>query len=155
MNPIITHLFVNENITLITLMNIPYDMTSKEKIFSALAKSNVNIDMVSLTTPLTGTIDISFSIQDEDLFTAIQTLKAFKATIPQLRIQVNSNNSKISLYGELMRTSTGVFAETLQVFVENNVEIKMITTSEVDISYLIYSSDQPKAVKAIKEYYKL
>ena len=151
MQSTITHLYVTHNVTLVTLINIPYNTLQIAKIFNELKKAKINIDMVSQSSPLKGIINISFSIMDDDLFNAINTLKIFKNEIPELRIEVNSNNTKLTLYGEEMRTVPGVFAETLNLLSASNVEIKMITTSEVEISYLIYSIDELPAIKALSK----
>lgn len=143
----ITNLTVSENVTLITLINIPSSQGNIAKIFLALANNNINVDMISQTSPLKGTVNISFTFSDNEVHHAIQALKQFKKNIPTLRIEVNSNNTKLSLYGEGMKTTPGVAAKTLEILAENDIDIIMITTSEIDISYLIYASDQNKAIQ--------
>lgn len=150
MDKVITNVIVTENVTLISLINIPTCDNIIAKIFLSLSASNVNVDMISQTSPLKGTINISFTISDDDLFSAMQTLKNFNSQVPNMRIEVNSNNSKILLYGEAMRHTPGIAAKTLEVFANNNIDIIMITTSEIDISYLIYNADIDKAVTALK-----
>jgi len=150
MNHPITHMSVTENVTLITLISIPTSQRVLAKIFTSLASKNINVDMISQTSPLKGTINLSFTIPDSDLFAAIQALKDFKTSIPSLRIEVNSNNTKISLYGEDMKITPGSAASTMEVLCQNEIDIVMITTSEVDISYLIYASDQEKASELFK-----
>ena len=150
MNHPITQMSVTENVTLITLISIPTSQRVLAKIFTSLAKKNINGDMISQTSPLKGTINLSFTIPDSDLFAAIQALKDFKTSIPSLRIEVNSNNTKISLYGEDMKITPGSAASTMDVLCNNEIDIVMITTSEVDISYLIYASDQEKAIELFK-----
>lgn len=145
MNCPISQMTITENVTLITLIDIPITQKLIAKIFVALAKKEINVDMISQTSPLKGKISLSFTIADSDLFSAIQALKDFKSIVPNLRIEVNSNNSKLSLYGEEMKTTPGTAAQTLEVLCDHNIDIIMITTSEVDISYLIYASDQEKA----------
>lgn len=146
MDKIISKLNVTQNVTLITLANIPTDNKSIAEIFTSLANENINVDMISQTSPLKGKISISFTLQDDVLFNAIQTLKNYKQDIPSLRIDVNSNNTKISLYDPDMNQQPGIAAKTMSIMHDANIDIKMITTSEVDISYLIYASDEKKAI---------
>lgn len=150
MNYPISHVNITENITLITLIDIPITQKMIAKIFIALAKKDINVDMISQTSPLKGKINLSFTISDADLFPAIQALKDFKSLVLGLRIEVNSNNTKLSLYGEGMKTTPGTAAKTLEVLSENNIDIIMITTSEVDISYLIYAADQEEAAAVLR-----
>ncbi|TCK87909.1 aspartate kinase [Natranaerovirga hydrolytica] len=155
MEAVITNLYVTQNVTLITLINVPSKIGSRADIFKSLAQADINIDMVSQTTPFKEEINISFTIDDEELLNAIQALKTFKGSIPDLRIEVNSNNSKISLFGDAMRHTSGVFAESLDLLVRANVDVKIVTTSEADISYLIYSSDESKALSILREHYNI
>ncbi|PKM51569.1 MAG: amino acid-binding protein [Firmicutes bacterium HGW-Firmicutes-7] len=147
----VTHMSITENVTLITLIAIPTSQRVLSSVFLSLAEKEINVDMISQTSPLKGTINLSFTIPDSDLFAAIQALKEYKSTIPSLRIEVNSNNTKISLYGEGMRTTPGTAAKTLQLLSDNIIDVVMITTSEVDISYLIYASDQEIAANLFRE----
>jgi len=155
MNSIITQLTVTENITLITLDKIPADHLQVANIFDALGQSKLNLDMISQTPPYKGYVSISFTLPDDDLFTAIQTLKAFRVAIPSLRIDINSNNVKLSLFGEKMKVTPGTAAKTMNLLAEAGIDIKLITTSEVDISYLIYTTDQQKAIETISNYYRI
>lgn len=145
MEKFITHLNVTENITSITLINIPVGHDYISRIFTCLAEKKINVDMISQTSPIKGNVNISFTLEDDDLIAAIQTLKTLKNEINSLRIEVNSNNTKFSLYCEKMPTTPGLAAKSMCLLTDNNIEIKMITTSEVDISYLLYASDQEKA----------
>jgi len=147
----ITNINYMNNVTLITLINIPTCGQIIPKIFISLSDNNINVDMISQTSPLKGYINLSFTISDDDLFAAIQALKDFKSTVPNLRIEVNSNNTKISLYGEGMKTTPGTAAMTLKILDDNDVDIIMITTSEVDISYLVYATDAEKAIKLFSD----
>lgn len=155
MNSPISQITTEENVTLITLDNIPANTQDIARIFSAIGKSGVNIDMISQTSPYKGSVNISFSLQDEDLFTVLKTLKSFKADYEDLRIDINSNNVKISLFGEGMKTTPGTAAKTMKLLAQNDIEIQLITTSEVDISYLIAASDKDKAIKCFKEYFNI
>lgn len=151
MDRIISDLTITENVTLITMANIPINNKFISKIFTSLSDKNINVDMISQTSPLKGKINISFTIGDDDLFNAISTLKLYKKDIPTLRIDVNSNNTKISLYDSNMKFSCGVAAKTMSLLSDGGIDIKMITTSEIDISYLIYASDQNQAIKILNQ----
>lgn len=155
MNSPISQITTEENVTLITLDNIPSKTSEIARIFSAIANAGINVDMISQTSPYKESINISFTLQDEDLFTVLATLKSFKSEFPNLRIDINSNNVKISLFGEPMRTLPGVAAKTMELLSQNEIEIQLITTSEIDISYLISSSDKKKALKCFKEYFSI
>ncbi|WP_105618388.1 ACT domain-containing protein [Vallitalea okinawensis] len=153
MKDVITNLTITPDVTLITLANAPSDAIIISKIFNALGEK-LNIDMISMTPPYKESISISFTIHDEDLNEAIKIINELKQKyIENLRLDVNSTNSKISLYGDAMKHTPGVFAKTLDLLSEEEIEIKLITTSEVDISYLIFASDETRVVDTILNYF--
>ncbi|MDK2798506.1 MAG: hypothetical protein PWP27_617 [Clostridiales bacterium] len=154
-NQPITSLSVMSDVTLITLNNIPNQISIIADIFTAIAKEDINIDMISQTVPYGRIVNISFTLSDNDLVKAINVLGKFKKDIPELTVEVNSNNNKISIYGEAMRETPGVAAQLFSILSENNIEIKLVTTSEVDISYLIYEKDVEKAINSIKKAFNL
>lgn len=153
MTNILSSLTITDDVTLITLANAPAQANVLAKLFESL-KDEVNIDMISMTPPYRGTVNISFTIMDRDLQKAIPLIKGSNdEELRKLRIDINSNNCKLSLFGEGMKETSGVFAKTMSLLTEQDIEIKLITTSEVDISYLIYSMDQNLAVDALRHYF--
>lgn len=151
----VTNMTVSYNVALVTVDNLPNNINIISGIFSSIAEEKINIDMISQTPPYKGSISLSFSIPSEDLVKAISALNKFKKDVPNLQIEVDADNTKISIYGEEMKNLPGVAARLFAVFACNGVEVKLVTTSEVDISYLIYEKDVDKAVEAIRKEYEL
>jgi aspartokinase len=124
-------------------------------IFNAIAEQNINIDMISQAPPYRGVINLSFTLPSDDLVKAISVLNKFKKIVPGLFIEINAENTKLSVYGEQMKNIPGVAAKLFTIFAGNGIDIKLVTTSEVDISYLIDEKDVDKALKAIKDEYNI
>jgi aspartate kinase len=150
-NKPVTDLSVTYNVALVTVDNLPNDMKLISDIFNAIAAQKINVDLINQAPPYRNCINISFSIPSEDVAKAIGTLNSFKRTVPELRIEVDADNTKLSVYGQGMKNLPGVAAKLFTVLAENGIEIKFITTSEVDISYLIYEKDVDKAIESIKQ----
>lgn len=155
MGSIITNYSVVSNVSLITLDKIPNNIATISEIFSSIANEKINIDMISQTPPYSGTINISFSILSSDLTKAITALGKFKKSIPHLRLDIDSDNTKVSVFGEQMKNISGVAANLFTILAQNEVDIKLVTTSEVDISCLISGKDEDKAIEAIKKAFDL
>lgn len=153
-NPV-TNITVSYNVALVTVDNLPNNVKLISDIFNAIAKENINIDMISQAPPFRGIINISFSLPSEDLVKAISALNSFKKQVPGLHIEVDANNTKISVYGECMKNIPGVAAKLFTILANDGIEIKLVTTSEVDISYLIYDRDVDKAIESIKREFGL
>ncbi|HHW49525.1 MAG TPA: ACT domain-containing protein [Clostridiaceae bacterium] len=146
----VTSINVAYNVALVTVDNLPNKVKLISDILNAIAEQDINIDMINQTPPYRGTINLSFTLPSDKLVKAISTLNKFKKSIPNLHIEVDANSTKISVYGESMRDIPGVAAKIFTLFANNNIDIKLVTTSEVDISYLLYDKDVDKAIEAIK-----
>lgn len=151
----VTSITVTYNVALITVDNLPNDMKLISDIFNAIAAQNINVDMISQAPPYRGSINLSFSIPADDLVKAITALNSFKKKVPNLRVEVDANNTKLSVFGENMKNLPGVAAKLFTILANDGVEVKLVTTSEVDISYLIYEKDVDKAIESIKREYGL
>ncbi len=146
---------VTYNVALVTIDKLPNDARLISDIFNAIAKNGINIDMINQAPPYRGSISTSFSIPSDDLINALSTLHAFKKSVKDLRVEVDAGNTKLQVYGEGMRSLPGVAARLFTVLADEGVEIKLVTTSEIDISCLIYEKDVDKAVSAITKEYGL
>lgn len=149
----VTSLSVTYNVALVTVDNLPCDTKLISDILNSIAALDINIDMISQAPPYKGSINLSFSLPAEDIVKAISALNSFKKDIPGLYIEIDAENTKISVFGESMKNIPGVAAGLFTVMAANGVEIKLVTTSEVDISYLIYDRDVDRAIAAIKKEY--
>ncbi|NJD03492.1 MAG: ACT domain-containing protein [Ruminiclostridium sp.] len=149
----ISKLNITYNIALVTIENIPNNTRLISDIFNTIAQQKINIDMISQAPPFRGSISISFSLPSDDLVKALSALNGFKKNIKDLQIEIDADNTKLQVYGEAMRDIPGVAAGLFTILANEGVEIKLVTTSEVDISYLIYEKDVDKALNAIKKGY--
>ena len=153
-NPV-TSINITYNVALVTVDNLPNNTKLISDIFNVIAQKKINIDMISQVPPFRGTISISFSLPSDDLVNALSALNRFKKDVRDLRIEIDANNTKLQVYGEGMKNIPGVAAKIFTLLADEGVEIKMVTTSEIDISYLIYEKDVDKAIQAIKREYGL
>lgn len=154
-NKPVTSISTEYNVALVTVDNLPNNMVLISSIFNRIAKEKINIDMISQAPPYKGTISISFSILSNDIVKVISVLNSFKAEVPSLRIEIDSDNAKISVFGQAMKNIPGVAAQLFTLLAINGIEVKLVTTSEVDISYLVYEKDIDKAIQAIKKEFAL
>lgn len=151
----VTNISVSYNVALVTVDNLPNDLKLVSDIFKAIAHEKINIDMICQAPPYRGNINLSFSIPVEDMVKAISALNKFKKEAPDLQLEVDADNTKISVYGERMKNIPGVAADLFTLLASQGVEIKLVTTSETDISYLIYEKDVDRAMNSIKGNYGL
>lgn len=144
---------VTYNVAVITINKLPINMTLISELFSSIAQRNINIDMISQAPPLRGSINVSFSLPANDLVNALSAINDFKKNAKDISIEVDADNTKLQVYGEGMRNLPGVAARLFTLLANEGIDIKLVTTSEIDISYLIYEKDVDKAINAIKREY--
>ena len=145
----ITGLSVNGDILMVTINNVPYSPKNISDIFSKLASQEVNIDMISQTSPNKGYVNISFTTSKENASIVNNIMNELKKEICSMEIQNNTDLTKISVVGMGMRNEPGVASKVFKLFAENNINFKQVTTSEISISYTIYASDRQKAINVL------
>ncbi len=154
-NNSVTSMSTLYNVALVTVDNLPNDMLMISDIFTKIAEANINIDMISQSPPYKGRLNISFSIPTDSIAKVIVLLNTYKSSVPNLRVGIDSDSTKISVFGEAMREIPGVAARLFRLLAANEIEVKLVTTSEVDISFLIYDGDTGKTISAIREEFGL
>lgn len=145
----VTKITTCEDVALITLRNSPADMQFIAKVFNLIADKGINVDMISQTAPLGGHINLSFSINGDDLGGVLKIFADLRNEIPELKSDISAGNCKISIYGELMSDLPGVAASTFDVIAALSADIRLITTSEVDISILVPKADFDTVYEAL------
>ena len=143
----ITNAEVTADVTLVTVNNVPNTASALSEMFKVLADEKINVDMISQTAPYKEKVNISFTAKgDSDKL--IKCLVKFRELLGDISTDINAGNTKIILFGEGMRENSGVAAKVFELFAAADVQIKLITTSEVEISCLIDSKDTDKAIKS-------
>lgn len=148
---LITGVSATDNVLMVTLNGIPYNPKNISNIFESLADKNVNIDMISQSSPSDNYVDVSFTSSKDDESTIDQTIKSLKEELPNLEYYKLGDLAKVSVVGNGMRTQSGVAARIFKIFSDNDVEFKQITTSEISISYIVSSSEKEKIVTVLCE----
>ncbi len=151
----VTGVNVTHNIALITLDNFPNDIRLVSNMFTSIAKDNINIDMINKSISYKGNINISFILSSVDLIGAITSLNKFSSTDRDYLVEVDAYNTKITVFGKGMKDTPGVAAKLFRLFAEQRIEIKLVTTSESDISFLVHDKDADSIVASIKKAYLL
>lgn len=146
----IERITVSEDITLISLNDSPADIRLIAEIFGRLAASGIDVDMISQTPPNGAHSSLSFTVKDEDFGGVLEIAAELRRLNPDLKISVSSGNCKISIFGEAMRGLPGVAAAVFSATSEAGSDIRMITTSETDISVLVVKADVDNTVNAIQ-----
>ncbi|MCH5169830.1 MAG: ACT domain-containing protein [Oscillospiraceae bacterium] len=142
---------ITENVTLISLNDSPSDIGVTAKIFEFLSKNDIDVDMISQIPPHASTPCLSFTVNDDDLGKVFTAASSLRELLPEVKLGISSGNSKISVFGEDMKNCPGIASKVFSAIAEVGAEVRMITTSEVDISILVFSHDSTAVYSAIKK----
>ena len=121
------------------------------KIFSLLAKNNVNVDIILQSIGRSETKDISFTVAKGDMELARQLLEDNRERIHFDHIDVSDNIAKVSIVGAGMINNPGVAAAMFEALFSAGININMISTSEIKVSVLVHISDADRAVQVIHD----
>lgn len=122
---------------------------SLSEVLTAFAEKGIVVDMICQSAPRAATFDFSFTMSAGNFDAAMQTIGAFRAGANGAPL-ISSGYSKINLFGEEMVTSCGVAALALQTLRKAEIEISLITTSDLDISLLVRAENEDRALNVLR-----
>ncbi len=123
------------------------------KLFNALAKHNINVDMILQSIGRKGTKDISFTTSDEN---ADEAAKIINENFNNFEsVEVDKKVAKVSIVGAGMQTNAGVAAKMFEALYDANINIRMISTSEIRVTVLIDEANTERAMNAIHDKFDL
>lgn len=125
------------------------------KVFDTLAKKNINVDVILQSIGRDGTKDISFTVSDGDVDEAVEALEENKARLTFQRIETEKKVAKLSIVGAGMMSNPGVAAKMFECLYNEQVNINMISTSEIRVTVLINEKDAERAMNAVHEAFGL
>lgn len=141
------------DITLITLQKCPSELKFIAHVFQSIAALGIDVDMISIAPTQGAFTSVSFTISDAHLDKILSFTSELRNQ-NQISAVVSSGNYKISVYDSQMKDNPGVAAEVFEVASSIQTDIRLITTSEVDISLLIPAADFQETMNVLKNRFK-
>jgi aspartate kinase len=140
----------------VTVVGVPDKPGEAAGIFAALADAEINIDMiVQNVSGAAGRTDISFTLPKTDGAAAMAALEKVKDSIGFEALRYDDHIGKVSLIGAGMKSHPGVSKTFFQALGEANVNVEIISTSEIRISVLVRDTDVDVAVRALHDAFDL
>ena len=148
---LITGVAADKNTARISVMGVEDKPGTAFKIFNTLAKHNINVDIILQSVGRDGTKDITFTVSQDDLKEAMEVLEARKEALTIREMNYNEKVAKVSIVGAGMLSNPGVAATMFESLSNSNININMISTSEIRITVLIDEKDADRALVAIHD----
>ena len=124
-------------------------------ILGPLSDANIEVDVIVQNISVDGKTDFTFTVSKEDEHATSEVIKQMKNSLDFDDVIIDSQIAKVSLVGVGMRTHAGIASTAFKALSENNVNIQMISTSEIKITIVINENAVTKAVKALHEAFEL
>ena len=138
-----------DEVVAITLTNVPNLPQSPAQIFAELGAAEVNIDMICQTAPYKDKINLSFTIDQSDLTATMTVVGKLKDVYGELITEVGTGCCKFILSGEVLKTQCGAAARMFKALADNDLQIKLITTAETEISILLDNRHYDTALEVL------
>ena len=138
------------DIARISVIGVPNYPGLAFKMFSKLSKKKINVDIILQSIGHDGKKDISFTVAKSRGKEAVEVLEDYMInTLGAKEVLYDEEVAKISIVGAGMESHSGVATKMFEALYDAQINIRMISTSEIKISVLIDAADADKAVKAI------
>jgi len=145
----------DNNVARISVLGVENKPGIAFKIFNLLAKNRINVDIIIQSIGREERKDISFTVAKEDLQDTMDLLETNKASITANDITSEEGVAKLSIIGAGMCSNPGVAARMFEALYGANINIKMITTSEIRITVLIDEGDVKRAMRTVHDAFDL
>jgi len=145
----------NKDQAKISLIGIEDKPGVAAKVFQAVAEQKINIDMIIQNIGHDGTTDLSFTVSEKDLSSTVDIIEEVRRQIKIVTVETDSNISKVSVVGIGMVSHVGIAAKMFSALAIENINIQMISTSEIKISCVIDQSQTEKAVQMVHDSFDL
>jgi len=139
----------------ISIVDIPDRPGVAARIFSALGKAGINVDMIIQSEASDKKNDISFTLSEGDVKKALSALRPVKKALEAKDLVANNNVGKIAVVGVGMRSHPGVASKMFQTLADAKINIQMISTSEIKISCVISRDHVDQAVRELHKAFGL
>ena len=153
-NKTVTGIAIDKNVSKVTIKKIKNQPGTAASILKPLSDQSISIDIIVQNIPMDGYIDFSFSVSDDDLERVYDILMS-QSNLEFEEVIQGKGFAKISLVGTGMQNAPGYATDMFNALGEENVEIEMITTSEIRITCLVKEEDVEKSVKSLHSKFEL
>ncbi len=141
----------DKNVSRISIVGLGDHPGTAFKVFNALGQAKVNVDIILQSVGRDGTKDITFTVSKDQCKEAIAAVEKLQDSLNYTKIAHDETVAKVSIVGTGMETHPGVASKMFEALYDANINIHMISTSEIKISVLIDVEEADRAVSAVHD----
>ena len=139
----------------LTIRGVPDIPGVAAKILGPISDSGIDVDVIVQNIGADNTTDFTFTVDKSNFSKAENILKETSISLGGGQVETDDNIAKISIVGRGMRANAGVASKMFQALANNEINILMITTSEIKISVVIKKEEMEEAIKALHDAFDL
>ena len=147
----VSGLSIDRDVAQISVLGVNNRAGMAYKIFDLLARAKISVDIILQTPGMAAITDISFTVSKQDRDEALHVLASNREVLGYQSVTHNDGLAKLSIVGAGMTTAHGVAASMFEALYENDINIMMISTSEIKITVLIEDQFTEKAKQAVHD----
>ena len=153
--PVVSAISSIDNEAKLTIRGVPDLPGVAAKILGPVSDSGISVDVIVQNIGAENKTDFSFTVDQNDAASAEKILRNTSKSLGGGSIEVDDDIAKVSVVGRGMRGQSGIASKMFQVLADNEINILMITTSEIKISVVIQKDLMEKAVNALHDAFEL
>ncbi|MCU0934358.1 MAG: aspartate kinase [Thiobacillaceae bacterium] len=153
--PIISGIAFNRDEAKLTVLGVPDKPGIAATILGAVADANIDVDMIVQNVGANNTTDFTFTVHRGEFKKAMEVLNRVKTEIGAREVSGDDKIAKVSLVGVGMRTHAGVASKMFRTLAAENINMQMISTSEIKISVVVEDKYMELAVRALHQAFDL
>ena len=152
---LISGIAFNRDEAKLTILGVPDQPGVAHKILGPIAKQNIEVDMIIQNTGHDATTDFTFTVHRNDYQTALKMLQQIASELSAREVNGDEHIAKISLVGVGMRSHAGMASSMVEALARENINISMISTSEIKISVVVDEKYLELGVRALHKAFNL
>ncbi len=150
--PVVSGIALDKNQARVTLRDVKDEPGIAANIFSTLAENSINVDMIIQNVGHDGSANLGFTVAENELESAKKIMQRLDVAGD---LEFDRDVAKVSIIGVGMKNHSGVASQAFTTMAENNINIEMISTSEIKISMIVDEKYGELAVRSLHHAYGL
>lgn len=151
----VTGVSYNKDEAKVTVRGVPDQPGIASQIFGPISAANINVDMIVQNLSSAGTTDLTFTVPQSDLTQAMQIIEPVAKKIKAKQVESSTDIVKVSIIGLGMRSHAGVASKMFETLAKENINVQMISTSEIKVSIIIDTKYTELAVRVLHDVFEL
>ncbi|MBM7096528.1 aspartate kinase [Bacillus sp. H-16] len=154
-NLVVRGLAFESAVTKVTVERMPNRVDTLSSLFTSLAESGINVDVIIQQVTEDQKVNVSFSIHTQALKETLEVLETIQSKLQYQKVRHVDQLSKVSIVGSGMISNPGVAADMFRVLAKEEVPVEMVSTSEIKVSTVIEEKYMVKAVESLHTFFEL